>query len=181
MDTWEQRQAARTGAEVQRLRKAVGMTAQQLADRMDELGLRMTRQAISDLENGRRRYVTTAELSVIAAALGVPPVQLLYPELPDGDTEYLPGQHVSAIEAVLKFSEQADLTGLVAAARQLHNARSVAASTDMEGILKALELRGKKQAEAFAAAQEHTDRQRRRVEELEARLRMAPGAVVRDA
>ncbi|MGV7904065.1 hypothetical protein PJN93_30090, partial [Mycobacterium kansasii] len=49
--SWELEHAHRIGREVQRLRKNAKLTAQQLGDRTGRLGLKMTRQAISDLEN----------------------------------------------------------------------------------------------------------------------------------
>lgn len=99
--SWEVEQAHLVGREIQRLRKAAGLTAQQLGDRAGELGLKMTRQAISDLENGRRRYVTTAELAVLAYALNTSPAALIYaPHLADGRVELLPGVHATAAEAL---------------------------------------------------------------------------------
>ncbi len=93
MDTsWELEHAHRIGREVQRLRKLAKLTAQQLGDRTDGLGLKMTRQAISDLENGRRRYVTTAELIILSAALNTSPVNLVFPGPYDGRVELLPGR-----------------------------------------------------------------------------------------
>lgn len=179
-DEWATAVAKRIGAEVKRLR-GNGRSAQWLSERCAELGYPIGRATISEIEVGRRKTISVPELIVLAEALGVPPVQVLYPGLPDGDTEYLPGQHVSAIEAVLKFSEQDDLTGLVAGARQLYYARSVQ-DTFIERMLKDLYKRGRKpDADELAAAREHSDQQRRRVDELEARLRTKDGAVVRDA
>ncbi|MBB5162494.1 hypothetical protein [Mycobacterium sp. AZCC_0083] len=53
--------------------------------------MKMTRQTITDLENGRRRYVTTAELAVLAAALNTAPIALLYPGPYNQQIEVLPG------------------------------------------------------------------------------------------
>jgi len=103
-NTWEAAQAARIGKEVQRLRGR--RTAAWLSSRAEELGLRLTRQTITDLENGRRRYVTTAELAVLAAALDTTPVALAYPG-PYGDDEtieVLPGVQIPKQCAVQWFS-----------------------------------------------------------------------------
>lgn len=54
-------------------------SAQWLADKTGELGYQVSRTTISDLENGRRRYVTTAELVVLALALDTAPIALMYP------------------------------------------------------------------------------------------------------
>lgn len=69
----------------------------------------ISRSTIADIENRRRRYVTTAELSVLAWALAVPPVRLLYPDLPDGSVEAVPGVTVSSMVAVTWFSGEATL------------------------------------------------------------------------
>lgn len=103
MDTWEAEQAARIGAAVKELRGK--RTGQWLADRTTELGMKMTRQTITDLENGRRRYVTTAELAVLAAALNTAPIALLYPGPYDRRIEVLPGvDWPQEIDAVQWFS-----------------------------------------------------------------------------
>ncbi|ATL65296.1 hypothetical protein CRH09_02710 [Nocardia terpenica] len=68
------------------------------------MGYKVSRSAIADIENRRRKYISTAELSVIAWALAVPPVRLLYPALPDGDAEIVPGVHTSATYAMTWFS-----------------------------------------------------------------------------
>lgn len=102
--SWELEHAHRIGKEVQRLRKLANLTAQQLGDRTDELGLKMTRQAISDLENGRRRYVTTAELIILSAALNTSPVTLLFPGPYDRQTNLLPKQEVIEFDAAQWFS-----------------------------------------------------------------------------
>lgn len=104
MNTWEVEHAHRVGKEVQRLRKAAGLTAQQLGDRAEQLGMKMTRQAISDLENGRRRYVTTAELVILAAALNTSPVNLVYPGPYDLQVDLMPGVSVLEFDAAEWFS-----------------------------------------------------------------------------
>ncbi|WP_254704615.1 hypothetical protein [Rhodococcus pyridinivorans] len=47
----------------------------------------------------------------IAAAVGVSPLQLLYPNLPTGEVEYLPGQVLPAVDAALTFSGERSLSG----------------------------------------------------------------------
>lgn len=85
-------------------------SAQWLAERANEIGgLKMTRQMIADLEGGRRRYVTTAELIALAAALNVPPILLLYPGPDYGEyIDVLPGRSARKIDAVQWFSGIAD-------------------------------------------------------------------------
>ncbi|ATL64866.1 hypothetical protein CRH09_00050 [Nocardia terpenica] len=74
------------------------------------MGYKVSRSAIADIENRRRKYISTAELSVIAWALAVPPVRLLYPALPDGDAEVVPGVHKSASQAMTWFSGETVFT-----------------------------------------------------------------------
>lgn len=45
---------------------------------------------------------------MLAAALGVPPVALLFPNLPDGDVEVLPGQVMSSADAMRWFTGEND-------------------------------------------------------------------------
>lgn len=76
-------------------------SAQWISDRTAELGYLVSRSTIADLEIGRRKHVLVPELLVLAAALEVPPMQLLFPDLPHGDTEVLPGVNMRAVDAVL--------------------------------------------------------------------------------
>ena len=74
-----------------------------LERRTEQLGLKMTRQAIADLECGRRRFVTTGELLVLAAALNTTPVALMLPNAsdePDNVVEVVPGVVVTGFQAV---------------------------------------------------------------------------------
>jgi transcriptional regulator with XRE-family HTH domain len=102
--SWAEQDAARIGAEVHRLRRKRSGSAQWLSDRTAEVGHRLQRAMISELERGKRKYVTTAELVVLAAALNVAPVALLYPAPYDEDIEVTPGRTMSKIGAVERFS-----------------------------------------------------------------------------
>lgn len=99
---WAEEQALRMARGIRMLRGK--RSAQWLADRTKELGYTVTRSVISDLELGRRRYVSTAEIVILARALTVPPACLLYPDLPDGPVEVLPGTQVRSIDAAMWFS-----------------------------------------------------------------------------
>jgi len=76
--------------EVRAWRNRRNLTAQELADKVTELGGSMSRQAISKLENGDRK-ITLDELGVLAAALGVPPVLLVIPLGKASTVELYPG------------------------------------------------------------------------------------------
>lgn len=69
------------GKRVRAYRRAAGMTADQLAAKVDGL----TGNAVAKLENGHRKDLTTDLLVQIAWALQVPPMALLFPlEDPNG-------------------------------------------------------------------------------------------------
>lgn len=96
----------RVGREVRRLRGKdhAKMSAAGLADRTAALGHPISRSVIADLEIGRKKSLDVAELLVLAQALQVAPVQLVYPDLPKGDVEVLPGRFVESHEALQWFS-----------------------------------------------------------------------------
>lgn len=99
---WGEEQAHRTALEVRRLRGK--RTAQWLADRTEVLGYPLSRAVISDLEVGRRRYITTAELTVLAAALSTAPVNLVYPGPYGDEVRVLPNESVTELIAAQWFS-----------------------------------------------------------------------------
>jgi transcriptional regulator with XRE-family HTH domain len=89
---WNARIAKRIGEQVANAREGKGgrkMTAQALADRCAELGHPLDRSVIAKLEKGIRQTVTVADLLVLAEALGVPPISLLFP-LSEKEIEALP-------------------------------------------------------------------------------------------
>lgn len=66
------------------------MSTQQLAEACAKLGLDISRSTLADLENGRRVTMNVAELLVLARALDVPPLLLLFPLGYAGEIEVLP-------------------------------------------------------------------------------------------
>lgn len=110
MTSWTDETAKRIGKAIQEARGKT-RTAQWLADRTRDLGHPISRTAISEYENGKRKTMPVTDLVVIAAALNVPPVLLLYPGQPDGVVEYLPAQELSSIDAVQAFAGERDVTG----------------------------------------------------------------------
>lgn len=99
---WAEEQAKTIGAAVRDLRgKRPG---QWLSDETERAGHRVPRTTISELESGKRKSVSTAELCLLAWALKVPPIRLLYPDLPDGPVEIIPGKTVPSIEAATWFA-----------------------------------------------------------------------------
>ena len=84
-------------------------SAEQIADQCAELGHPISRAMITNFETNRKQSLTVAELLVIAMALGVPPVALIYPGLPDEVVELVPGQEVRTFQALAWFSGDRDL------------------------------------------------------------------------
>lgn len=96
---WQQSQVDRIGDAIKAIRG--DRSAQWLSDATNELGCRVGRSTISDIENGRRRYVGVHELLLISAALGTSPAALLtYGSLPDGEVEVLPGRDFTGTDAL---------------------------------------------------------------------------------
>ncbi len=87
-------------------RKLRGLSAQQLADNCLRLGYQgMTRSVIANLETGARDSLTVPEWLILAAALDVPPMLLLYPLGRTEDSiEVLPGVQLSPWEG-LQYAE----------------------------------------------------------------------------
>jgi hypothetical protein len=104
---WASEQARRIAATVRQLR--ANRSGQWLSDETAKAGHRISRTTISELESGKRKAVTTAELCVLAWALQVPPMRLLYPDLPDGPVDIVPGVTVPSIKAATWFSGEAEL------------------------------------------------------------------------
>jgi transcriptional regulator with XRE-family HTH domain len=99
MSQWESELHARIAEAIKTHRS--GRSAQELADRTAELGYPISRAQIANYESGRKKNLDVAELLIIAAALDVSPVVLLYPELPDGDVEVIPGRPTNSWAAYL--------------------------------------------------------------------------------
>ncbi|MFG2948153.1 helix-turn-helix domain-containing protein [Streptomyces adustus] len=100
--------AQRVGRQIARAREGVGgrrMTAQALANRTAELGHPLDRSVIAKLEKGFRQTVTVADVLVLARALDVPPVALLFP-LDEPQVELLPGEISSMWPALQWFGAE---------------------------------------------------------------------------
>lgn len=96
---WAERVDRTVAQEIRRHRLARGMSAQQLADACERLGFSIPRTVISNIENGRRGKLSLAEVTVLAAALEVPPTVLVFPVGYADQVEYLPGQRLTPLEA----------------------------------------------------------------------------------
>src|SRR5258708_38576576 len=97
---WQAKLTQVVAGEGRRYRTERGLSAQQLADRCEELGLAIPRPVLSNLENGRRESVTVAELVVLARALDVPPTLLLAPVGRRETIEIFPGRGVAPWDVI---------------------------------------------------------------------------------
>lgn len=68
----------------------------------DATGGLITRDTIANLESGRKRVLDIAELIILAKALGVDPVSLIYPRT-DGVEAYPGADPTSGLDATLWF------------------------------------------------------------------------------
>lgn len=101
---WQEATAARIGRAVQAHRKREGMSVTQLADATESLGYPIHRVAIGKIESGNRLgKLDTSELVILAKALGVEPLSLLYPDMLDGGVEVTPNDSQSSQQAVKWF------------------------------------------------------------------------------
>ncbi|UGQ58977.1 helix-turn-helix domain-containing protein [Rhodococcus pyridinivorans] len=106
---WEARALSALAQGVREARKFRGMSQ---ADLADSAGL--SKGAIMNIESVKPRVRGLPSIATVirlAAALEVPPVALLYPGVPDGETELLPGIAAPAIKAVQWFCGEEILPG----------------------------------------------------------------------
>jgi transcriptional regulator with XRE-family HTH domain len=87
------------------------MTAHRLADATAELGYPVPRSVIANLESGRRDSVAVAELLVLARALGVPPLTLVFPLGQEQEMEVLPRTVVPTWQAAKWFTGEESFPG----------------------------------------------------------------------
>ena len=180
MSQWDAGVHSRIAGAIKKHRS--GRSAQELADRTAELGYPISRAQIANYESGRKKNLDIAELLILAAALGVPPLVLLYPDLPDGIVEIIPGQPVSSMTAYMWA------TGM---GRSF--TRPDSTPTDGERLISAVRERFELVRELgrllVAAADPSTDAKilearrtelRARINGLEAQIREA-GGVIKDA
>ncbi len=85
---WDAGWSATIGRLIRQERDAQALSAQELSDKCAALGYRIARGTIAKTENGDRRHVPLQEVAVIAAALDVPPVTLMF-DVTAGDTPHL--------------------------------------------------------------------------------------------
>ncbi len=106
---WSVRVAKSIGQRVAHYRNRADLTGVMLSARCADLGLPLDRNVIAKLENGHRNSVTVDEVCVLAAALGIPPLLLLFGAGTEEAAEVLPGKYAPAFRAALWFSGEGPL------------------------------------------------------------------------
>ncbi|MFJ8138895.1 helix-turn-helix domain-containing protein [Streptomyces sp. NPDC096013] len=102
---WEDRVKANVAGEVRRRRKEMGWSAQDLADRCEQLGHPIPRNVIANMESGRRATLPLVDVIVLAAALETYPVCLIFPVGYVDRTQELPFQDlVPTWDALRRFT-----------------------------------------------------------------------------
>lgn len=101
-EDWAADLTKRIGEEIKRLRGK--RTGQWLSDRTADLGQRVSRSTISEIETGRRKSITVSDLILLAAALNTTPVALVYPGPYTEPIKFTPNQEVPEIWAAQWFS-----------------------------------------------------------------------------
>jgi transcriptional regulator with XRE-family HTH domain len=107
---WESRLTGMIASQVRRWRDKRGLSAQRLADRTAELAGPIPRAVLANLESGRRDTVSVAELFILAKALNVAPVDLLFPAEANVAVEIAPGESLPRERAVSWFTTAQCLT-----------------------------------------------------------------------
>ena len=101
---WARQRAAEMGLGVKRAREKAGLSAAKLEEKTRELGYPVTRGTIAKIEGGHRDgKFDVAEVVILATALGVAPIDIVYPPtaMP---VEYLPGHTLPTGSALMKFT-----------------------------------------------------------------------------
>ncbi|MEH0556990.1 helix-turn-helix domain-containing protein [Streptomyces sp. B21-101] len=100
---WVDQVMATVAAEVRRRRKELRMSAQDLADRCEEIGHPIPRNVIANMESGRRASLPLVDVLVLAEALRTYPICLLYPVGYVDRVQRLPLQHSEPTWAAMRW------------------------------------------------------------------------------
>src|SRR5215204_5435227 len=109
---WAKRWSRQVAATMLAARKRQGnLSAQGLSDRCAELGYPIPRSTIQNLEIGRKESISIQEVVILARALAIPPVVLMYPVGREASVEALPGADVDTWSAAKWFTGEASFPG----------------------------------------------------------------------
>jgi transcriptional regulator with XRE-family HTH domain len=108
---WSVRVAHGIGERVAHHRKRADLTAAMLSARCAERGLPLDRNVITKIERGHRNSVTVDEVMVLAAALDIAPVLLLFGVGTETESEPLPGEVREPFRAAQWFAGERPFPG----------------------------------------------------------------------
>jgi transcriptional regulator with XRE-family HTH domain len=97
---------------MRRCRKAKRWSARELSETCDILGFPVPRTTISDLENGRRLFLSVAELLILARALEVSPAELVFPQDQDEYVWVSPEEPALSVKAAKWWGGSGKLAGV---------------------------------------------------------------------
>ncbi|WP_313450701.1 helix-turn-helix domain-containing protein [Brevibacterium casei] len=103
-EAWRKAWVSNIAKRVKDLRKEKGLKGDDLSERTKELGYEIPRSTLANIETGRKSAVGIHEIAILAAALEVPPVSLLFDVGSEELVEVLPDDRRAPIEAVQWFS-----------------------------------------------------------------------------
>jgi transcriptional regulator with XRE-family HTH domain len=104
-DEWPAQWSKQIGTRLQRYRKAAKLSASALSERCSEAGYPIPRSTIANLESGRKEAVPVHEVVVLAKALAIPPLALLYGIDEAGEVDVLPDLKASGWDAWIRFAD----------------------------------------------------------------------------
>jgi transcriptional regulator with XRE-family HTH domain len=106
---WAEGLHRRIAATIRQARTREGMSAQDVADATQELGYALSRDKIANYESGRKQGLDIAEFLVIAAALRMPPISLLFDGPPDEPVQVLPGDNATMADGLAWLSADTNI------------------------------------------------------------------------
>ncbi|MDF3140325.1 MULTISPECIES: helix-turn-helix transcriptional regulator [unclassified Streptomyces] len=158
---WADRVKANVAGEVRRRRKEMGWSAQELADRCEQLGHPIPRNVIANMESGRRANLPLVDVMVLAAALETYPVCLVFPVGYVEETQELPFQHlVPTWDALRRFTGEEDVFGYDAGLVPDFEAHASLVSTALAALEEEERARFAAKTATSRAQQEEAERQR---------------------
>jgi transcriptional regulator with XRE-family HTH domain len=95
-ETWSP--TATVAQRVREVRKRRGLTAQELAERLNTQGVPWDRYTVNKLENGKRQNLSLAEWLALAVVLNVAPVHLLLPVDDDEGTYQVTPERTNQVD-----------------------------------------------------------------------------------
>ncbi len=133
------------------------MSVSEVAERTRELGYPIHRVTLGKLEsNNREGKFDVVELIVLAVALDIEPLHLLFPDLLHGPVEWLPTRSLKTEDAILAFvghpdrTNARDATSLALFWDYRESVTNAEVFKDLDNIeAAAAEVRSARQARAF--------------------------------